>query len=150
MFIGTLDPDFLPESMFYPNGERLQGRRQGYSRKQIATRWGMPEPYFCMRCGRTDVYLEKAHLIDVSAGGMDDLRNIGLLCHKCHALQPITEKNDPKRAIYEALVYFQLFRSDGWHSLRDRGTVRHTYLKVQMIVAKWEMDDFLDEKRDVY
>lgn len=144
----TLNPDFLPESMFYPNGGHLRDTRQrraNYSKKHIAAHWGMPEPYFCMHCGRTNRQLEKAHLIDVSAGGVDDLRNIGLLCHRCHVLQPITDKSDPEDAIYLALTYFQLFQDDRNHRLYDRESVRYYYFLSQIAWLEREIYDFLDK-----
>lgn len=39
---------------------------------------------YCMKCGRTDLPLHLAHIINRSQGGLDTIENVRKLCILCH------------------------------------------------------------------
>lgn len=62
------------------------GRSHTPSRKKIARHHGLPEDA-CWRCGSPD-FIERAHIVDRSHDGLDQVQNLALLCAVCHWFMP--------------------------------------------------------------
>ena len=66
--------------------------------RRIADYWGKPSDH-CWRCNLASDYLERAHLIDRWAGGLDSVANLALLCVTCHRLMPCFTPGDEDAAV---------------------------------------------------
>ena len=85
----------------------------------------------CFLCGAVAECwndLERAHLIDRWAGGLDGAQNLVLLCGFCHRIQPIFEPGDEARAL--EWVFTPLRRSCpmGWLELELGAENLHKWL----------------------
>jgi hypothetical protein len=86
----------------------------------VRSHWGITHPE-CIRCG-SETRVEKAHIIDRCAGGLDHAGNLLPLCHVCHREQPEFVNGDEA----EALAWFGaektddrwVFHADADHVLR--------------------------------
>jgi 5-methylcytosine-specific restriction endonuclease McrA len=76
--------------------------------RAIARHWDLGDHPACFRCGdeppvegwgNAHGWLERAHLIDRWAGGLDLVTNIVPLCPRCHRRQPIFEPGDEDAAL---------------------------------------------------
>ena len=76
---------------------------------KIANHHGLGERPHCVGCGylppcetwiEAASYLERAHIIDRWAGGLDGPQNLAPLCGPCHRGQPIFEPGDEEMAIH--------------------------------------------------
>ncbi len=90
----------VPAEVFFSEFEHSgwRGPRRMPSMKVVARRLGMETPE-CVRCGRDDVVLDRAHLIDRVYHGLDNAANLAPLCGWCHKVQPIFEPGDEAAAL---------------------------------------------------
>lgn len=67
------------------------------SMKAIAEFHGV-DPTVCFRC-QAIARTEKAHVIDRTGGGLDDVQNLRPICFSCHASQPSFVNGEERRAL---------------------------------------------------
>lgn len=129
-------------------------QRRNYSIKKISDYWGYTKLPRCFRCQYSG-YLEKAHIIDFAAGGIDDLHNIGLLCYRCHKGQPYFPPQETERA----LQYFYISKNYTLLTMQERwGTLYGGLLNTICFLGnkeyetqeiRWEVEQLKRDFRDM-
>lgn len=77
----------------------------------------------CVRCGRTDLLLEKDHIQPIYAGGSDGIENLQPLCGVCNRAKGPEAIN--RRRFREVLGWDLLFEFGG-NKMRERSNQRMT------------------------
>ncbi len=73
-----------PEHAMHKTAKRTRGDAWMAIRRRVMARdCGMCQQ--CKRAGRLTLGDEVDHIVSLAAGGSDDLANLELLCHDCHA-----------------------------------------------------------------
>lgn len=166
---------FSHKQIRYYWAEKNIWKRKGYSSKEAFIK----DKYTCFACGfnfypcneknrpkitqqTISTPLERAHIKAISIGGIDEIKNIHLLCHHCHLeseakegveywkwfvkcncidrLMGVTVSRYP-----ETIMFFHQFLSEG-HSLQDLRTLFQEALQRYITIR----DDFFRIGHDVF